>query len=103
MTTKHLRIAAIIAVLLQFGAGGLASAAPPGKSVEIGTLRALGFARRSILIAFLLESILLALAGAAAGLTGASLLQAVRISTTTSPPTPCALTTRPTVNSKGVP
>jgi hypothetical protein len=31
MTTKHLRIAAIIAVLFQFGAGALASAA------EIGT------------------------------------------------------------------
>src|SRR6202011_3601525 len=37
MTTKHLRIAAIIAVLLQFGAGGLASGASPGKHVEIGT------------------------------------------------------------------
>ena len=36
MTTKHLRIAAIIAVLLQFGAPGLASAASPGKGVEIG-------------------------------------------------------------------
>ncbi len=37
MTTKHPRIATIIAVLLQFGAGGLASAAPPSKSVAIGT------------------------------------------------------------------
>jgi pimeloyl-ACP methyl ester carboxylesterase len=37
MTTKHLRIAAVIAVLLQPGAGGLASAAQPGKSAEIGT------------------------------------------------------------------
>ena len=37
MTTKHLRIAAIIAVLSQFGAGGLASGAPPSKGVEIGT------------------------------------------------------------------
>src|SRR5262245_27172558 len=37
MTTKHLRVAAVIAVLLQFGAAGLASAASPGKSVEIGT------------------------------------------------------------------
>jgi pimeloyl-ACP methyl ester carboxylesterase len=37
MIARHPRIAAIVAVLLQFGAGGLASAAPPGKSVEIGT------------------------------------------------------------------
>ena len=37
MTTKHLRIAAIIAVLLQFGPGGLASAAPPSTGVAIGT------------------------------------------------------------------
>jgi len=37
MTTKHFRVAAIIAVLLQVSAGGLASAASPGKSVEIGT------------------------------------------------------------------
>ena len=37
MTTKHFRVAAIIAVLLQVSAAGLASAASPGKSVEIGT------------------------------------------------------------------
>jgi pimeloyl-ACP methyl ester carboxylesterase len=37
MTTNHFRVAAIIAVLLQVSAGGLASAASPGKSVEIGT------------------------------------------------------------------
>src|SRR5262249_22768440 len=37
MTTKHLRVAAIVAALLQFGATGLASAASPGKSVEIAT------------------------------------------------------------------
>src|SRR5262249_25123541 len=39
VTTKHLRVAAVIAiaVLLQFSAGGLATAASPGKSAEIGT------------------------------------------------------------------
>jgi pimeloyl-ACP methyl ester carboxylesterase len=37
MVAKHFGIAAIIAVLLQFGAGGLASAGSPGTSVEIGT------------------------------------------------------------------
>jgi ABC-type lipoprotein release transport system permease subunit len=49
---------------------------------EIGTLRALGFPRRSILGAFLLESLLLALAGGAAGLAAASYLQTITISTT---------------------
>jgi pimeloyl-ACP methyl ester carboxylesterase len=37
VTIKHLRIAAVIAALLQFGAGGLASAASPGKNQQIGT------------------------------------------------------------------
>jgi putative ABC transport system permease protein len=49
---------------------------------EIGTLRALGFPRRSILLAFLLESLLLALVGGAVGLGAASFLQAITISTT---------------------
>src|SRR5262245_17905282 len=34
---------------------------------EIGTLRALGFSRRSIILSFLFESVLLALAGGALG------------------------------------
>jgi putative ABC transport system permease protein len=49
---------------------------------EIGTLRALGFRRRSILSAFLLESLLLALAGGVVGLFAASWLTAITISTT---------------------
>jgi ABC-type antimicrobial peptide transport system permease subunit len=49
---------------------------------EIGTLRALGFKRRSILVAFLLEALLLSLVGAAAGLLAASFLQVTTISTT---------------------
>jgi ABC-type antimicrobial peptide transport system permease subunit len=49
---------------------------------EIGTLRALGFKRRSILVAFLLEALLLSLVGAAAGLIAASFLQVTTISTT---------------------
>ncbi len=48
---------------------------------EIGTLRALGFRRPSILAAFLLESLLLALVGGAAGLFFATFLQAITIST----------------------
>lgn len=49
---------------------------------EIGTLRALGFRRGSILAAFLAESVALALAGGAAGLAAASLMQLVTVSTT---------------------
>lgn len=52
------------------------------RTSEIGTLRALGFPRRAILIAFLVEALLLGLAGGVAGLAGASLMQALSISTT---------------------
>ncbi len=49
---------------------------------EIGTLRALGFQRRSILAAFLAEALLLAVAGGIAGLGFASLMQFLSFSTT---------------------
>jgi putative ABC transport system permease protein len=49
---------------------------------EIGTLRALGFRRRSILAAFLAEAMLLALVGGVAGLLCASLMQLISFSTT---------------------
>jgi putative ABC transport system permease protein len=52
------------------------------RTSEIGTLRALGFRRRSILVAFLLEALLLSLVGAAVGLFAASFLQVTTISTT---------------------
>jgi len=48
---------------------------------EIGTLRALGFGRRSILVSFLAESIFLSLLGAMIGLAGASLMNRLTIST----------------------
>ncbi len=48
---------------------------------EIGTLRALGFRRPSILVAFLTESLLLSLVGGAAGLFFATFLQTITIST----------------------
>ena len=51
------------------------------RTVEIGTLRALGFFRRSILIAFLGESFVLSLAGGVLGLGLASFLQFFSIST----------------------
>lgn len=57
-------------------------AAVATRTGEIGTLRALGFRRRAILTAFLLESLLLALVGGLAGLLAATFLQAITISTT---------------------
>ena len=51
------------------------------RTSEIGTLRAIGFRRLSILVAFLLESMLLALVGGVVGLFLASFLQAFTITT----------------------
>jgi len=51
------------------------------RTSEIGTLRALGFSRMSILVAFLLEALLLGLVGGVIGLSGASFMQMVPIST----------------------
>jgi putative ABC transport system permease protein len=52
------------------------------RTAEIGTLRALGFSRGSILTAFLGESLLLGLLGGVIGLVGAAFMQALSISTT---------------------
>jgi putative ABC transport system permease protein len=51
------------------------------RTTEIGTLRALGFLRRSILVAFLAESFLISLSGGLVGLILASFLQFFTIST----------------------
>jgi len=51
------------------------------RTAEIGTLRALGFRRNSVLAAFLLEAALLGGAGGCAGLLFASLMQFFTIST----------------------
>ena len=51
------------------------------RTTEIGTLRALGFFRRSILLAFLIESFVLSLGGGLLGLAFASILQFFSIST----------------------
>jgi ABC-type antimicrobial peptide transport system permease subunit len=52
------------------------------RTAEIGTLRALGFSRSAILTAFLGEALLLGLIGGLLGLAGASVMQALTISTT---------------------
>jgi putative ABC transport system permease protein len=56
-------------------------AAVANRTAEIGTLRALGFPRRSILLAFLLEAMLLGLLGGLAGVFFASFMQLLTIST----------------------
>ena len=74
----------VIAVIFSIGAmiGAMitmyASIASRGR--EIGTLRALGFSRRSILTSFLLESLVLALLGGALGVLGSLLLGSVKFS-----------------------
>ena len=52
------------------------------RTAEIGTLRALGFSRSAILVAFLTEALLLGFVGGIAGLAAAAAMQVVSISTT---------------------
>lgn len=56
-------------------------AAVANRTVEIGTLRALGFRRRSVLAAFMTESLFIALIGAGIGLFLAGWLQFFTVST----------------------
>ena len=56
-------------------------AAVANRTAEIGTLRALGFRRRSIMAAFLMESLLLGLVGGVMGLFFSSFLQLFTVST----------------------
>jgi len=76
----------MVTIIFSFGAmiGAMITmyAAVANRTVEIGTLRALGFKRRSVLAAFLFESLFLALIGGVAGLLIASLMQFISVSTT---------------------
>lgn len=56
-------------------------AAVANRTIEIGTLRALGFRRKTILATFMLESIFISVAGSAVGIFAASFLQLLVIST----------------------
>jgi putative ABC transport system permease protein len=60
-------IAFFLAIGAMFAAANTMYAAVAGRAREIGTLRALGFSRRSILAAFLLESVVLCLLGGLVG------------------------------------
>jgi len=78
--TLFIRILGIfITVIFSFGAtiGAMITmyAAVANRTVEVGTLRALGFRRRSVLSAFLVESLAISLLGGAVGLFLASFLQ----------------------------
>lgn len=74
----------IITAIFSFGAmiGAMITmyASVANRTIEIGTLRALGFLRRNILLAFLLESLLIAVVGGALGILLASALQFITIS-----------------------
>jgi ABC-type lipoprotein release transport system permease subunit len=74
-------VTTIFSVGAMIGAMITMYAAVATRVVEVGTLRALGFQRRSVLAAFLVESVLLAIAGGVAGVGLASLLSFARVST----------------------
>lgn len=83
---KFLRILGISLTII-FSIGAIIGAmitmfsAVANRTAEIGTLRALGYKRRDILVAFLLESLLLGFLGGIAGLFFASFMQLITIST----------------------
>jgi putative ABC transport system permease protein len=60
-------VAVIMGIGAVFGAMNTMYAIVSARTREIGTLRALGFSRRAILVAFLIESVFLALIGGALG------------------------------------
>ncbi len=86
MMAKFLRILGITLTII-FSLGAIIGAmitmytAVANRISEIGTLRALGFQRRSILVAFLIESLFLGFMGGIAGLFFASFLQLYTVST----------------------
>ncbi len=86
MMATFIRILGIFITVI-FSTGAMIGAmitmygAVANRTIEIGTLRALGFYRRSILLAFLIESLFLSLGGGLIGLGIASLLQFFTIST----------------------
>lgn len=76
-----------IVITIIFSAGAIIGAAitmfaaVANRTVEVGTLRALGFKRRSILFVFLIESLVIAITGGVIGIFLASFLQFINIST----------------------
>jgi len=86
MMAKFLRILGMsLTVIFSIGAiiGAMITmySAVANRTAEIGTLRALGFRRRDILLAFLAESLLLGFIGGVVGLFFASFMQFITVST----------------------
>jgi ABC-type antimicrobial peptide transport system permease subunit len=84
--SKFIRILGLtLSVIFSIGAviGAMITmyAAVASRTAEIGTLRALGFRRASVLAAFLIESLFLSLIGGAVGLFLASFMQIFTVST----------------------
>lgn len=75
-------ISIIFSIGAVIGAAITMYASVASRTGEIGTLRALGFSRAAILVAFLGEALLLGLIGGIVGLAAASVMQALSISTT---------------------
>jgi len=82
ITLLGMALSVIFSLGAMIGAAITMYAAVATRTGEIGTLRALGFQRGSILVAFLFESLLLALVGGVVGLGAASFLTAITVSTT---------------------
>ena len=77
-----LSLAVIFSIGAVVGAMITMFAAVASRTGEIGTLRALGFRRGAVMLAFLGEALLLSAVGGVLGLMAASAMQAVDISTT---------------------
>ncbi|MBU5615028.1 ABC transporter permease [Geomonas azotofigens] len=83
---KFLRILGLVLTVI-FSIGAVIGAtitmyaAVANRVTEIGTLRALGFPRKSILAAFIIEALLLGLCGGILGVCAASFMQLITIST----------------------
>ncbi|HVE90498.1 MAG TPA: ABC transporter permease, partial [Burkholderiaceae bacterium] len=82
ITILGMALSVIFSIGAMIGAAITMYSAVATRTAEIGTLRALGFPRASILLAFLIESLLLALVGGLVGLFAASFLTAITVSTT---------------------
>ncbi len=70
-------LAVPVGIAAGLGAANTMFAAVQARTVEIGTLRALGFSRRTILRAFLIESFGVAMVGFAVGAVGTLALAAI--------------------------
>jgi putative ABC transport system permease protein len=81
LTALGVMIAVFFSLGAMIGAMITMHAQVANRQREIGTLRALGFSRRSILFSFLLESLVLALGGGAVGALASMAMSFVRITT----------------------